>query len=128
MAGEQNLIPGGARTSAERRENARKAGKASGEARRAKKTMREYADFLLSLPVTDRRRYNKLARMGVPIEGIDNKLAVVAGLMVEAQSGNVPAAKELRSIIGEDSQQNNDALDRLDEVLGQLNEVMQHGD
>nr|DAS32211.1 MAG TPA: hypothetical protein [Caudoviricetes sp.] len=128
MAGKQNLIPGGARTSAERRENARKAGKASGEARRAKKTMREYAEFLLSLPVNDVKKKNKLAKMGVPAEDMDNKLAVVAALMMEAQAGYVPAAKELRSIIGEDSQQNNDALERLDEVLGQLNEVMQHGD
>lgn len=128
MAGKQNLIPGGARTSAGRRENARKAGKASGEARRAKKTMREYAEFLLSLPVNDVKKKNKLAKMGVPAEDMDNKLAVVAALMMEAQAGYVPAAKELRSIIGEDSQQNNDALERLDEVLGQLNEVMQHGD
>lgn len=128
MAGKQNLIPGGARTSAERRENARKAGKASGEARRAKKTMREYAELLLSLPVNDVKKKNKLAKMGVPAEDMDNKLAVVAALMMEAQAGYVPAAKELRSIIGEDSQQNNDALERLDEVLGQLNEVMQHGD
>lgn len=64
----------------------------------------------------------------MPAEAIDNKLAVVAALMLEAQAGYVPAAKELRSIIGEDSQQNNDALERLDELLEQLNEVMQHGD
>lgn len=59
----------------ERRENARKAGKASGAARRAKRTMQEYADLLLSLPVSDRRKWNKLP---APVQ------AVVAG---EAHAG-----------------------------------------
>ena len=129
MANEQNLTPFTSNQSREEAvRNGAKGGKASGEARRAKKTMREYAELLLSLPVNDVKKKNKLAKMGVPAEDMDNKLAVVAALMMEAQAGYVPAAKELRSIIGEDSQQNNDALERLDEVLGQLNEVMQHGD
>lgn len=42
-----NLVPNEARTPEERRENARKAGVASGEARRAKKTMREVLEVLL---------------------------------------------------------------------------------
>lgn len=42
-----NLVPNEARTPEERRDNARKAGVASGEARRAKKTMREVLEVLL---------------------------------------------------------------------------------
>jgi hypothetical protein len=42
-----NLVPNEARTPEERRENARKAGIASGDARRAKKTMREVLEVLL---------------------------------------------------------------------------------
>lgn len=114
------------RTPNERRENARKAGRASGEARRAKKTMREYADFLLSLPVSDKRKWNKLFKLGIPPEGIDNKMAVVVALMQQAQLGDVPAAKELRNIIGEDNAQDNDALERLDDVLKALNGVMEN--
>lgn len=103
MANEKNLIPNSQRTPSERRENARKAGKASGEARRAKKTLREYSDFLLSLPVADRRRWNKMARAGIPPEGCDNKMLVAFALMQQAQTGDVQAVKELRSIIGEDT-------------------------
>jgi len=124
LPNEKNLIPNSARTPNERRENARKAGIASGEARRAKKTVREYANFLLSLPVSDGRKWNKLSRMGIPPEGIDNKMAVVAALMLAAQAGDVSAAKELRNIIGEDSVQENDALEKLDAVLADLDEVM----
>lgn len=64
--------------------------------------MREYADFLLSLEVHDGRKFNKMARAGVPPESCDNKMLVVFGLMQAAQSGDVAAVKELRSLIGED--------------------------
>lgn len=124
MANEKNLVPNEKRTPSERRRIAQKAGRASGEARRAKKTMKEYAEFLLSLPVTDGRKFNKLSRMGVPVEGIDNKMLMVAALMQAAQSGDVQAAKEMRSIIGEDRQQDMTDLEKLDSILCGINEVM----
>lgn len=101
MANEQNLVTFDKRTKSEQREIAREGGKASGEARRTKKTLREYADFLLSLPVSDRRKWNKLARAGVPPDGCDNKMLVAFALMQQAQAGDVQAVKELRGIIGE---------------------------
>ena len=103
MANEKNLVPF---TSDQSREeavkNGAKGGRASGEARRAKRTMREYADFLMGLEVNDRRRFNAMIRAGVPVEGCDNKMLVVFALMRMAQSGDVSAVKELRSILGED--------------------------
>lgn len=102
MSNEKNLIPMSERSKSEAREIGSKGGKASGAARRAKRTMREYADLLLSLPVSDRRKWNKLARAGIPPEGCDNKMLVVFALMQAAQAGDVPAVKELRNLIGED--------------------------
>lgn len=104
MANEKNLKP--VRSTSEARELGRKGGVASGEARRAQKTLKEYAEFLLSLPVTDGRKFNKLSRMGVPPEGIDNKMLMVSGLLAAACAGNVLAAKEIRNIIGEDKMLN----------------------
>ncbi len=118
MSNEKNLIPNDARTPSERRENARKAGKASGAARRAKRTMREYADLLLSLPVSDRRKWNKLARAGIPPEGCDNKMLVVFALMQAAQAGDVPAVKELRNLIGEDDANASDSGQLEDLIKG----------
>ncbi|MDL2253842.1 hypothetical protein LJC49_07200 [Ruminococcaceae bacterium OttesenSCG-928-I18] len=100
MAGKDNLVTPSA---AEARERGRKGGKASGEARRKKKQLRECADFLLSLPVSDLRKYNKMTKMGIPVEGIDNKMLLVTALMIEGQAGNVAAFKELRELIGEDA-------------------------
>lgn len=122
----ENLVPMNQRTKEEQRRIASEGGKASGEARRAKKTMREYADFILSLPVSDKRKWNKLARMGIPPEGIDNKMAAVVALMQQAQAGDVQAFKELRNVIGEDSAQQTSAEDRLDTYLTALEEAIKH--
>ena len=86
--------------------------------------MKEYAEFLLSLPVTDGRKINRLSRMGVPPEGIDNKMLMVSGLLAAACAGDVSAAKEIRSIIGEDKPQDSEAIEKLDEVLMALDRGM----
>lgn len=102
MPNEQNLIPFDKRTESEQREIASKGGKKSGEVRRQQKTMREYAKLLLGLDITDKRKRNKLSNMGVPDENLDNKMLIIVALMNEAQSGNVQACKELRSLLNED--------------------------
>lgn len=127
MANEKNLIPLNKRTKKEQREIQSKGGKASGEVRRAQKTLKEYAEFLLSLPVHDSRKFNKMAHAGVPPEGCDNKMLLVFGLMQAAQNGDVSAAKEIRSIIGEDKPQDMTALDKLDAVMKALDEGMKDG-
>lgn len=118
MSNEKNLIPMSERSKSEAREIGSKGGKASGAARRAKRTMREYADLLLSLPVSDRRKWNKLARAGIPPEGCDNKMLVVFALMQQAQAGDVPAVKELRNLIGEDDANSSDSGQLEDLIKG----------
>lgn len=54
MANEQNLIPNSERTPSERRENAKKAGKASGKARGRKANLRRAAKELLEGVYLDR--------------------------------------------------------------------------
>lgn len=102
MGNEKNLVPNEKRTPRERRENARKAGKASGESRRKRKTMRESMEWLLNLPPTTVKDFNKLTKAGFPVEEIDNSQLIVLALFERAKSGDVLAIKELRNIIGED--------------------------
>ena len=54
LANEQNLIPSNKRTPKERREIAQKAGRASGKARRQKKTMQELMKATLLLALKDK--------------------------------------------------------------------------
>ena len=88
MANEENLIPNEERTPSERRENARKAGIASGKARRRKRSMKEAADLFLSLPVSDKRKFNKAVRRYVDVEDIDNQMLMIMGLVDAATDGD----------------------------------------
>ena len=101
MANEKNLIPLDKRTKSEQREIQSSGGIASGAARRRKRRLKEAADLYLSLPVTDRRVFNKIARDGVEPEDIDNQMAIVAGLAGVAAQGDSKAAKVLFDLLGD---------------------------
>lgn len=103
MPNERNLIP--VRSTEEARERGRNGGRASGEARRRKKSLREAAELYLSLPVSDKRAWNKLARDGVSPEDVDNQMAVIAGLTIKAAKGDAKAAKLLFDLLGEQSKE-----------------------
>ena len=99
MPNERNLIP--VRSTEEARERGRNGGRASGESRRRKKSLREAAELYLSLPVADKRAWNKLARDGVDPEDVDNQMAIIAGLTIKAAKGDAKAAKLLFELVGD---------------------------
>lgn len=101
MPNEQNLVPNAERTPGQLREMAVAGGKASGVARRRKRSLREAADLYLSLPVADRRKWNKIAREGVDPEDIDNQMAMIIGLTQQAMKGDAKAAKVIVDLIGD---------------------------
>ena len=103
MPNEQNLIPMDQRSQSEARKLGREGGRASGEARRRKKSLREAAELYLSLPVADKRAWNKLARDGVDPEDVDNQMAIIAGLSIKAAKGDAKAAKVLFDLIVDQS-------------------------
>lgn len=107
MANEKNLIPFSERTKNEQREIAKKGGQASGAARRRKKSLKEAADLYLSLPVTDKRRLNKLKRRDLEPADIDNQMAMVVGLVEAATCGDARAAKVVLEMLGDDPAQKN---------------------
>lgn len=103
MPNEENLIPMDQRSEDEVRELGRRGGIASGAARRRKRSLREAADLYLALPVTDRRRANKLLRRQVDPEDIDNQMAMIAGLADAATNGDARAAAVLVKLLGEET-------------------------
>lgn len=124
MANERNIIPNSERTPEERREIARAGGIASGAARRRKRSLKQAADLYLSLPVTDRRVWNKIARDGVDPEDIDNQMAVIVGLTEAAVQGDARCAKVLIDLLGdstgEESRPDDGFMDALREEAGQI--------
>lgn len=102
MPNERNLIPMEKRSPEEAREMGRKGGRASGEARRRKKSLREAAELYLSLPVSDKRKWNKLSEDGVPPEDVNNQMAIIAGLSIKSAKGDAKAAKVLFDLLPTD--------------------------
>ena len=119
MANEQNLIKGiptQFRSGEEAAAAGQKGGVASGAARRRKRSLREAADLYLSLGVSDRRVWNRLARQYVDPEDIDNQMAIIAGLSRAAMAGDAKAAKVLFDLLGEDGKDDGGEVQIIDDL------------
>ena len=103
MPNEKNLIPMDQRSKSEARELGQKGGIASGISRRRKRSLKEAADLYLSLPVSDRKMWNKISRRGVDPDDIDNQMAMIIGLTMAATAGDAKAAKVIVDLLGEDA-------------------------
>lgn len=127
MPNENNLVPNEQRTPSERRENAQKAGIASGVSRRRRRALKEAADLYLSLPVSDKRSWNRLARRGIDPEDIDNQMAMIAGLTDAAAAGDARAGRLVVDILGEDAKADpeRDALARAAQLLEGIDGVIE---
>lgn len=90
MANIDNLVPNEDRTPEERRENARKAGIASGVARRKKRDLREACLAILETEIT--------TKTGDKMTGSE---AMVAKLFQQAINGNIKAFEVLRDTAGQ---------------------------
>lgn len=112
MANEENLIPFGERTESEQRAIQSAGGKASGEARRKRKAMREQAEMLLSLPFNDYENADGKSVLetfkrvtGIEdVSEIDNQMAMLIAMWQKALSGSkgdVQAFNSLRELVGE---------------------------
>ena len=99
MANEKNLVPFDERTESEQREIASAGGKASGKARRRKKSLKQKMQLLLSLPPTDTDR-TELTIMGVAPDDMDNEMVLVKALFIAAAAGDTRAFDRIQDVLG----------------------------
>ena len=99
MANEQNLVPFGERTESEQREIASAGGKASGKARRRKKSMKQKMQLLLSLPPAENDQ-TELSAMGVDPDDMDNEMVLVKALFIAAAEGDTKAFDRIQDVLG----------------------------
>ena len=99
MANEKNLVPINERTKSEQREIASAGGKASGKARRRKKSMKQKMQLLLSLPAADNDQA-ELSAMGVDPEDMDNEMVLVKALFLAAAEGDTKAFDRIQDVLG----------------------------
>lgn len=106
MANPENLIPNEERTPEERRENARKAGHASGAARRKKKAMRQAASELLNMSlsgssnaITNAMKL-RLVELGYDPDEATFQEAMLVSVMFKALKGDIRASEFMRDTAG----------------------------
>lgn len=99
MANEQNLVPFDERTESEQREIASAGGKASGKARRRKKSMKQKMQLLLSLPPAENDQ-TELSAMGVDPDDMDNEMVLVKALFIAAAAGDTRAFDRIQDVLG----------------------------
>lgn len=143
MANERNLVPNSARTPSERRENASKAGIASGKARRRKKSLKQKMQLLLSLPAAGNDQA-ELAAMGVEPGDMDNEMVLIKALFLAAAEGDTKAFDRIQDVLGKSvareelalkkqeakrrAATGEDAEERVSQYLDALTEVLKDGD
>lgn len=98
MANEQNLIRNEDLTPSQRRENARKAAKASVEARRKKKTIKEGIKAMMNEAAPDKVKA-AFSRVGYEVDS--NYEAVIAAIMMGAIKGNPRMMDKIIDMLGE---------------------------
>lgn len=111
--GKDNLIPFNKQTEEEQRENAKKGGIASGEARRRKKTLKDITNQILAAKVKDEKLAQTIREMGEfeYDDEITNDMVLIFSLMdkaVKNGKNSVNAFKELKTLAGEDDPQKYD--------------------
>lgn len=130
MPNEQNIVPYQFDSNQSREQAAKNGaagGRASGVSRRRKKSLREAAELYLSLPVADKRAWNKLARDGVDPEDVDNQMAIIAGLTIKAAKGDAKAAKVLFDLLGEQTGKFSADVAEDDPITKSLKEEAENG-
>ena len=106
MANEQNLIKNSERTPSERRENAKKAGVASGKARRKKANLKKAFETILQADVASPSVKKQLEDMGFDTT---NEMALAMVMMEKAMKGNVRAFEQISKLTTTDAK---DSLDK----------------
>ena len=96
------------RTPKEQQQIAIQGGKASGEARRQKKSLREKAQLLMSLSVQDEKDKEKLKQLGIDEENMDNdmmNLVHMLNIIKKENFNSVGAFNSIKDLVEDKEEQ-----------------------
>lgn len=99
MANEQNLIPITSKSVA--RELGRKGGIAKAKKMAKKRTLRELAEIIGSMPVKNPKTIAIMEKAGFKPEEMTNDMATMMAMQLKSQAGDVSAAKLLAEMRGQ---------------------------
>lgn len=98
---DKHLIPLTERSEEEAHAIRSAGGKACQEKRKEKQMMADLLELYSGLPITDKRKQNRLKKLGIPPEALTQKLLIADALMRAAQSGNTYAIQLYMDVTGE---------------------------
>lgn len=98
---DKHLIPLTERSEEEAHAIRSAGGKAAQQKRKEKQMMADLVELYSGLPITDKRKKNRLAKLGIPPEELTQKMLVADALMRAAQAGNTYAIQMFMEITGE---------------------------
>ena len=78
-----------------------KGGRATGIAKRRRKTVKEMLLAMLEMPNTEKSSEKLMDKMGIEKTEQNNQAAVLAALMIRAKAGDVRATEQIVQFIGE---------------------------
>lgn len=113
MANEQNLIKNSERTPSERRESAKKAGVASGKARRKKANLKKAFETILQAEVASPNVKKQLEELGFDST---NEMALAMVMMQKAMKGNVRAFEQISKLTTTDAKDNLDKKEQRERI------------
>ena len=97
----ENLLKAEDLTSEQLRERASKAGKASVEAKKRKKTMREALEYLMYHAELSEPLKERMKAEGIKDEDMNHQMAITRSLIAKAEAGDVQAYNAICAMIGE---------------------------
>jgi len=98
---DKHLIPFSERSEEEAHAIRSAGGKATADKRRKQKQMRQLLEIYSDLPINDKRRANRLKRLGIEDEDLSQKTLIADAIMRGAQKGNAYAIQLYLDLIGE---------------------------
>ena len=97
----ENLLRAEDLTSEQLRERASKAGRASVEAKKRKKTMREALEYLMYHAELNEPLKQRMRDEGIKDEDMNHQMAITRSLIAKAEAGDVQAYNAICAMIGE---------------------------
>lgn len=98
---DKHLIPLTERSEEEAHAIRSAGGKATAEKRRQQRLMAELLQIYSDLPINDKRRKNRLKRLGIEETDLTQKTLIADAIMRSAQAGNTYAIQLYLDLIGE---------------------------
>lgn len=120
---EKNLIPNEERTPRERRENARKAGIASGKARREKKTIQNILTALCDSKCSDIPQFKKIAaKLGLDGDKSVKELFTLVSTLNALKTAKMDDLGKMAELLGE-QREKDENLESVQETLIKIKET-----